>query len=264
MQRFKSEEQRIGQHLRLLSYNIQVAIAAHRPHHYLTHGWKHLLPHAQLFENLDRIAELVRGYDVVGLQEVDPGSLRTGFVNQIEYLAARAAYPHWYHQTNRRFGHLAKHSNGVLSRYAPYELEEHKLPGPIPGRGGLFLYYGDPREPLVVVLLHLALGKRARLQQLDYVAERIQDHRHVVVMGDMNCQPGSRELATLIHRTTLQEPLDDDRHTFPSWRPKRRLDHILVSEGFEVEAINVLQVPYSDHLPVAMDLRLPEPVRLAA
>ena len=96
------------------------------------------------------------------------------------------------------------------------------------------------------------------------MAERIADYDHVVVMGDMNCQPGSRELATLIHRTRLQEPLDDERHTFPSWRPKRRLDHILVSEGFEVEAVSVLQTPLSDHLPVAMDLRLPAPVCLAA
>ncbi len=262
MQRYK--QARAGRHLRLLSYNIQVAIAAHRPHHYLTHSWKHLLPHAQLFENLDRIADLVRGYDIVGLQEVDAGSLRTGFVNQTEYLAMRAGYPHWYHQTNRRIGQLAQHSNGVLSRYAPRQVEEHKLPGPIPGRGALFLHYGSPENPLLIVLLHLALGKRARLRQLEYVAERIADYDHVVVMGDMNCQPGSRELATLIHRTRLQEPLDDDRHTFPSWRPKRRLDHILVSEGFEVEEVSVLQVPLSDHLPVAMDLRLPEPVRLAA
>jgi len=262
MQRYRQAQ--AGRHLRLLSYNIQVAIAAHRPHHYLTHSWKHLLPHAQLFENLDRIADLVRGYDIVGLQEVDAGSLRTGFVNQTEYLAMRAGYPHWYHQTNRRIGHLAQHSNGVLSRYAPRKVEEHKLPGPIPGRGALFLHYGSADNPLLIVLLHLALGKRARLRQLEYVAERIADYDHVVVMGDMNCQPGSRELATLIHRTRLQEPLDDERHTFPSWRPKRRLDHILVSEGFEVEAVSVLQVPLSDHLPVAMDLRLPEPVRLAA
>src|SRR4051794_36886538 len=31
--------------LRLLSFNIQVEISTSRYRHYLTHGWKHLLPH---------------------------------------------------------------------------------------------------------------------------------------------------------------------------------------------------------------------------
>ncbi|MEK7696756.1 MAG: EEP domain-containing protein, partial [Pseudomonadota bacterium] len=66
--------------LRLLSYNIQIGIATSRYRQYLTHSWKHVLPSTQRLGNLDRIARLIRSSDVVGLQEVDAGSLRSGYI----------------------------------------------------------------------------------------------------------------------------------------------------------------------------------------
>jgi len=48
-------------------------------------------------------------------------------------------------------------------------------------------------------------------------------------------------------------------HTFPSWRPQRHIDHILVSSGLTVDELGVPALPaYSDHLPIAMDIRLPQ------
>ena len=73
--------------LRLLTYNIQTGIATSRYRHYLTHSWKHVLPCSGRRDNLDQIANLVRHYDIVGLQEADAGSLRSGYVNLTEYLA---------------------------------------------------------------------------------------------------------------------------------------------------------------------------------
>ena len=73
--------------LRLLSFNIQVGISTERYRHYLTRGWQHLLPHAGRATNLKRIGELLADYDLVALQEADGGSLRSGYVNQVEHLA---------------------------------------------------------------------------------------------------------------------------------------------------------------------------------
>ena len=255
--------QQDGTRLRLLSYNVQVAIAANRPHHYLTYSWKHLLPHAQIFENMDKIADLVREFDIVGLQEVDGGSLRTGFINQTAYLADKAQFPHWFDQTNRRIGRLARHSNGLLSKFSPNQIMEHKLPGRVPGRGAMAIEYGDPSNPLLIVLLHLALSKRARAIQLGYVNQLIRDYEHVVVMGDMNCTPGSGELSTLLNGTTLRPPVDG-LHTFPSWKPRVKLDHILVSSSLDIRRIKVLNCQISDHLPIAVDILLPAGLQLQA
>jgi len=45
-------------------------------------------------------------------------------------------------------------------------------------------------------------------------------------------------------------------HTFPSWRPVRALDHMLVTPTVEVVDATVLDDALSDHLPVAAEIRL--------
>lgn len=249
--------------LRLLTYNIQTGIATSRYRHYLTHSWKHVLPCSGRRDNLDQIASMVRRYDIVGLQEADAGSLRSGYLNFTEYLAARAEFPHWYDQTNRNFGMFAQHSMGVLSRMRATEIREHRLPGAIPGRGALVVRYGHGRDALVLMLVHLALGKRARLRQLGFIGEIASAHRHVILMGDLNCRSDSQELSVLVDRAGLREPIHD-LHTFPSWRPIRNIDHILISPSLRVEDVSVLNYPLSDHLPISMEISLPDEVELSS
>lgn len=243
--------------LRLLSYNIQSGIASSRYRHYVTHSWKHVLPDSQRIRNLNRIAGLLRDYDLIGLQEVDGGSLRSGFVNQTEYLALRARFPHWYDQTNRNLGLIAQHSIGFLSRLQPTEIAEHKLPGIIPGRGTLSVSFGNGDEALLLLIVHFALGKRARLQQILYVGELVRSYRHSILMGDFNFQSDSEEMDLLLAVTGLREPIPG-LHTFPSWRPNRNIDHILVSPSLQVSNVSTLDYPFSDHLPVAMEVTLPQ------
>lgn len=248
-------------HLRLLSYNIQAGMASTRPHHYVTQSWKHVLPHAQSLGNLDKIAHLISDFDIVALQEVDAGSFRSGFINQAEHLAAKGHFPYWYCQTNRDLGQFAQHSNVLLSRFRPSAVAEHKLPGFIPGRGVMVARYGYPGEELMVLHVHLALGKRARLLQLEYIGRLVNDHEHVVLMGDLNCQLHSRELDILFKRTHLREP-EYRVKTFPSWRPQRSLDHILVTPSLVVSNPRVLHSSLSDHLPIAVEVSLPEGISL--
>ena len=245
--------------LRLLSFNIQVGISTERYHHYLTRGWQHLLPHPGRAGNLQRIGALLGDYDLVALQEVDGGSLRSGYVNQVERLAELGAFPYWYQQLNRNLGRLAQHSNGVLSRLRPDQLEDHPLPGP-PGRGAVLLRFGEGPDALAVVNMHLALGARTRTRQLAYVRELIQGYRHVVLMGDMNTHAIDLLQHSPLRDLGLVAPQIDA--PFPSWRPQRCLDHILLSPELVLERVAVISQPISDHLPVAVDIRLPTGLNL--
>lgn len=242
--------------IRLLTFNIQVGIATSSYRHYLTKSWQHFLPHKNRNENLNRIAELLNDYDVVALQEVDGGSLRSGFVNQVEYLAQAGDFPYWYQQLNRNFGPIAKHSNGLLSRYRPIEVDEYGLPSLIPGRGIIVAKYGKLDDPIVLVIMHLSLSEKAQNEQLRFVRDLISDYNHVVLMGDMNTHADQ-----ILHHSPLKTAglvaLPGVRHTFPSWRPEKALDHILVSRSLVVKKAQVVTFPVSDHLPIALDLRLP-------
>jgi endonuclease/exonuclease/phosphatase family metal-dependent hydrolase len=206
-------------------------------------------------ENLDGIARLIPAYDMVGLQEIDTGSLRSGFVNQAKYLAELGGFRHVVDQANRRIGVISQHSNALLSRLQPAAVAEHKLPG-LPGRGVLRVAFDTGADPLQVFVLHLALGRRGRLRQICFLADIIKDFRHVIVMGDLNCRSDSPEMKLLLRSAHLCEP-EPGLHTFPSWRPNRQLDHILVSPFIQVEKVAVLTHTFSDHLPIAMHVVVP-------
>ncbi|GAB3341679.1 endonuclease/exonuclease/phosphatase family protein [Chromohalobacter beijerinckii] len=242
--------------LRLLTCNLQVGIHTSAYHHYLTRSWQHLLPHPKRQGRLDLIGDTLRDYDIVGLQEVDGGSFRSGHVNQVEYLAMRAEFPHYYQQLNRNLGRVAQHSNGLLSRLTPRQIDEYRLPGTLPGRGAIHARFGDGPDALHLVVAHLALGHRARTRQLDYLSELIQPLRHVVVMGDLNCTPDQINAhqrfchALPLHPVVM--PL-----SYPAWQPRRALDHILISDALHAERFEVLDRLFSDHLPVAVDIQLP-------
>ena len=243
--------------LNLLSFNIQVGINTQHYRHYLTRSWQHILPHARRINTLDKIASVLPDYDIVALQEADGGSIRSGFINQTEYLALKGHFPYWYHQINRNLGKLAQHSNGLLSRIEPVSLEDHKLPGLIPGRGAIVARFGPDTESLTVVMMHLALSKRTRNIQLSYIRELVGHCQHLVLMGDMN---------THAEQLLNDSPLKNSglhaahwgQNTFPSWQPKRSLDHILLSPSLRVNRFGVINLPITDHLPVAVEIQVPD------
>jgi endonuclease/exonuclease/phosphatase family metal-dependent hydrolase len=242
--------------LKVASFNIQTGIGTSSYQEYLTGSWRHILPSNKRIPNLNRIAELLKSFDIVGLQEAEGGGARSRHIVQTEYLAKAGGFPYWHHQVNRRIGDIAVHSNGLLTRIKPDFLRDYKLPG-LPGRGAILARFGTrPDEALYLCVLHLALSRRARLRQLAFVSELIGDRSYVILMGDLNCGPNSPEIRLLTGATRLCDPVREIK-TFPSWRPHKMLDHILVTPELEVGNLQVLDFACSDHLPIAMEIRLP-------
>lgn len=254
--RAANEDPMMLRELNLLSYNIQVATGSSRFRHYLTRSWRHVLPHTDSFSNLDTIATTIKPYDIVALQEADAGSIRSSHTNQTEYIAKQADFPYWWHQSNRQIGRFAHHSNGMLSRLKPYDVSEHKLPGRIPGRGAMVARYGSEEEHITIVVVHLALSRQARMIQLSFISELIEGESNVAVMGDFNCTGQSYEVRRFAERTGLMMP--EQRHdTFPSWKPMRNIDHILLSPTLKVKKMSALADSTSDHLPISVNIDLP-------
>ncbi|MCX7042707.1 MAG: endonuclease/exonuclease/phosphatase family protein [Gammaproteobacteria bacterium] len=202
--------------LRLLSCNIQAGSSTRAYREYVTRSWSHVL-HAGKRANLDSLAELFSPYDVVGLQESDPGSMRSGFDNQSDYLAERGQFPFVSHQSNRRISRIAGSGNAMLSRLEPTELLDYALPGRVAGRGVLLSRFGTGN-----------------------------------LMGDFNCDPDAAEMRMLYKRTRLTPPALC-LPTFPSWAPERALDHVLTA-GFDVTNYRAMPAAGSDHLAVAVEL----------
>ena len=243
--------------LRLLSANIQAGSSTRGYHDYVARSWSHVLPAGNKRGALDTIAELAGRHDIVGLQEADPGSLRSGFTNQTHYLAERAGFAYWSHQPNRSVAGVASSANGLLSKLEPRLVEDHPLPGRVKGRGVLTATFGDGRDALTVAVAHLSLGSQSRRSQIDFIADILAGLPHAVLMGDFNCDPEQPEMQQLYRKTRLQPP-DRCVPTFPSWRPQRAIDHMLVTPALALATMQALPAAQSDHLALSVELDVPE------
>lgn len=262
--------------IKFLSFNIQAGLPSGSYADYVRNGIRQIVPAADR-GHLDKIAATISEYDVVMLQEVDCGSIRSGFINQLDYLAQAGEFDFAHQQLNRDIGRFGQFSNGLLSRFTPISIENHRLPG-IKGRGAIIARYGLPdnllasdyeregqsgasakaanaTESLVVVGLHLALGWRAREKQIAYVLDRIKHEKHVILMGDLNCCEYT-VTDTALGESGL-EHVNFGMGTFPSWAPKKCIDHIWVSPGLQVSTVQVLPERLSDHRPLCAHVHLP-------
>ena len=241
------------QRLKLLSANIQAGSSTRRYSDYATRSWSHVLPAGNKRGMLDAIAKLAGRHDIVGLQEADPGSWRSGFTNQTHYLAEQGGFDYWTHQPNRRVGQFASSANGLLSKLEPVDIAVHPLPGRIAGRGVLMARFGEGEDGLAVAVAHLSLGAASRASQLSFIAELLADTPHAVLMGDFNCTVDRPEMAALFRQTRLQPP-GCMVHTFPSWKPQKAIDHILVSDTLGCHDLQAFPAAFSDHLALSVEL----------
>jgi endonuclease/exonuclease/phosphatase family metal-dependent hydrolase len=240
--------------IRILSSNIQAGSRTRAYREYVTRSWSHILPNGKR-ANLDDLARLSSPFDIVGLQESDPGSLRSGFDNQSNVLAELAKFPFHSHQANRRIGRIAGSGNALLSRLEPTEMLDYVLPGRLAGRGVLIARFGSGKQSWQLAITHLSLGVKSRQLQCNFLADLLGDTRRLVLMGDFNCEADAPEMQVLYRRTRLQPPAQRIS-TFPSWAPMRSLDHILCA-GFEVSDYSTMVAAGSDHLAVAASIKDP-------
>jgi endonuclease/exonuclease/phosphatase family metal-dependent hydrolase len=65
-----------------------------------------------------------------------------------------------------------------------------------------------------------------------------------------------------MERTGLGVPGPQALATYPAWQPEKSIDHILVSHDIHVSRYEAPSLKLSDHLPVAVDIQLPEGIRV--
>lgn len=246
---------------------MQVGIRTRHFGEYLGSAWRHVLPPRHPTRHLDPLAPLLSDYDIVAIQEADAGSYRTRSINLMHYLAERAGYPHWHLHNHRSFAPVARHGMGLMSRFCVARSESHTLPGRVPGRAAVIYRLGhlnnaDSRY-LTVIVTHLALGERDRRSQLSHLQTLVKNDEHVILMGDLNCETDElRQHPFFRDRGFLHHP--EVKASHPSWKPDRLIDHILVTPEIKILRGGPLDFIWSDHLPVFMEVALPENVHLNA
>lgn len=219
-----------------------------------------------------RIARVIAQYspDIVALQEIDRGRMRSRGEDQATLIAEKLGY-HAVFCPTVRHGDTDHYGHALLSRRPIEVVKVAELPGapdtwwPEP-RCALWVRLLVGETPVNVVTTHLGLSPRERLAQMkallgpDWLGPVIATEP-VVLCGDFNLTPGSAPYGLAASKLRdVQAAGDGHRplNTFSSMQPFLRLDHIFVSAHFETGRAfvprNDLTRIASDHLPLLADL----------
>jgi len=247
--------------VRLLIYNIRYATGVGPAFHLPVPGAGYLRSSRRV---LTRITEFIKNQapDVVGLIEVDTGSIRTGMVNQADFIARSLGHYSTYEckygvaSVNQLVPIIRKQSNAFLA--APTV------------RGERFHYFdtGIKRliielelENVAIFLVHLSLKYRHRQYQLRHLYDLLRTiSKPVIVAGDFNVFWGDHELYLFRQAAGLTSANVHGLPSYPSRGPKMELDFILHSAQIQVDRFEIPDVRLSDHLPLICDFSVNSPI----
>jgi endonuclease/exonuclease/phosphatase family metal-dependent hydrolase len=246
--------------VRLVVYNIRYATGTGPSFHFPVPGAGYLRGNRRVLAGL---VEFLRqeDADIIGLIEVDTGSVRSGMVNQAEHIADSLGHYSIYEckygasSLNNRVPIVRKQANAFLA--APRV------------RGERFHYFDSGIKRLIielelddvcVFLVHLSLKFRHRQYQLRYLHDLVVgSKKQVIVAGDFNTFWGTNELYLFMRAAGLRSANGSNLPSFPSRAPRAELDFVLVSEGIDVHDFRVPDIRLSDHRPIVCDFSVREP-----
>ena len=240
--------------MRLLIYNIRYAVGGRPTPRRPVPSSGYLFGNRG---NLNKITEFIHSEDpdVVGLIEVDIGSVRSGRVNQAEFIAESLGHFSSYEckygeeSVNQILPILRKQANAFLA--APR----------ITGQRFHYFNQGIKRliielelDDVAIFLVHLSLKYRHRHFQLRHLYELVKgSHKPVIVAGDFNTFWGENEIFLFMKAAGLKSANVSSQPSYPSRSPRMELDFILYSEGIEISGFHMPDVAYSDHLPLVCE-----------
>ena len=220
-----------------------------------------------------RIAEVIASAapDVVALQEVDVGRMRSDRLDQAELIARELNMDFHFAPAMRvleeEFGDAVLTARPMRLIRAG-ALPSIRFPVRLEPRGVLWTEIQLGAAKLQMLTTHLGLVRRERRMQaetlcgLDWLAN-MHCGGPTVLAGDFNFLSRSRAYAHVTSRLYDAQRFVDGPHeaTFPARYPRFRIDYVFVSHAIRVDRIETLRTQAarvaSDHLPLIADLRIP-------
>ena len=237
--------------MRFLLYNIRYAAGAGPTFNLPLPGAGYLRNNKK---NLKKIIEFIKDIDpdVVGLIEVDTGSIRSGRVNQAHAIAEAIGHYSLYEckygesSLQSRMPIVRKQGNAFLAAPRVHGERFHYFE-----TGIKRLIIELELEEVAVFLVHLSLKYRHRQQQLRHLHELIaRSAKPVIVAGDFNTFWGENEMYLFMQAASLRSANVHSLPSYPSNAPRKQLDFVLYGPGIRVTDFEMPAVQYSDHLPI--------------
>ena len=243
--------------MRLLLYNIRYAVGGSASMHVPLPGAGYVLGNQSVLPEITRFIKNVDP-DIVGLIEVDTGSIRSRMVNQAEKIASdlrmNTSYETKYgsRSINQMLPIVRKQGNAFMAAQRVHGEKFHYF-----DTGIKRLIIELEMADFAVFLVHLSLKYRHRHLQLRRLHDLIEaTEKPVIVAGDFNTFWGENEIYLFMRAAGLKSANVEGMPTYPSRSPRKELDFVLYQEGITVNSFDVPDVRLSDHLPLVCDFEV--------
>lgn len=243
--------------MRLLLYNIRYAVGGGASMHMPLPGAGYVLGNQSVLPDITRFIQAVDP-DIVGLIEIDTGSIRSRMVNQAEKIAAdlgmNTSYETKYGEKsiNQILPIVRKQGNAFMAAQRVHGETFHYF-----DTGIKRLIIELEMQEFAVFLVHLSLKYRHRHLQLRHLHDLIEKtEKPVIVAGDFNTFWGENEIYLFMRAAGLTSANVDSVPTYPSRAPRKELDFVLYQEGIEVTKFEIPDVRLSDHLPLICEFEV--------
>ncbi|MBF0489544.1 MAG: endonuclease/exonuclease/phosphatase family protein [Candidatus Omnitrophica bacterium] len=249
----KSPQSVDSKSLRMMSYNV--------------HGCKGMDGRI----STDRIIRVIARYkpDVVALQELDSGRLRSFGIDQAQRIAQRLGMFLQFHPAFSKDDE--QYGNAILSRYPMALIKKDVLPklwdkAFLEFRGAIWVVVDFQGTKINIINTHLSLWPKERLLQIKALldgnwVEHPDCSGPVILCGDLNMVPNSpvyKEICKRFKDSQLMVEGSKPTKTWLARYPLMRIDHIFVTPEFRVDSIEVFHTALerlaSDHLPIIAEL----------
>ena len=243
--------------MRLLLYNIRYAVGGGATMRMPIPGAGYVLGNQAVLPEITTFRKSVDP-DVVGLIEIDTGSIRSRNVNQAEVIAAELGMNTSYEtkygskSINQILPIVRKQGNAFMAAQRVHGEKFHYF-----DTGIKRLIIELEMAEFAVFLVHLSLKYRHRHLQLRRLHDLIEvTEKPVIVAGDFNTFWGENEIYLFMKAAGLTSANTDGVATYPSRSPRKELDFVLYQRGITVTGFDVPQVRFSDHLPLVCDFQV--------
>jgi endonuclease/exonuclease/phosphatase family metal-dependent hydrolase len=243
--------------MRLLLYNIRYGVGAGASMHMPLPGAGYILGNKDVLPDIVSFIKSVDP-DIVGLIEVDTGSIRSRKVNQAENIATELGMNSSYE---------TKYGTRSLNQLVPIIRKQGNAFLAAPRVHGETFHYFETgikrliieleMESFAVFLVHLSLKYRHRHLQLRKLYDLIEEtSKPVIVAGDFNTFWGENEIYLFMRAAGLRSANTSSLPSYPSRAPRKELDFVLYQDGIQVTNFEIPDVRHSDHLPLVCDFEV--------
>ena len=204
--------------------------------------------------NYDTVADVIREYDIICLNEMRGKGISEEHPDQILEVAKRTGLENYYFAVACEPQGLYPYGDAIFSKLPIISAETIAIPNPIEKKYDRWyeprcVLHAELEGGLRVIITHMGLNPDEQELAVQTVLPLLRS-KNCILMGDFNVGPDDPVLNPIREiMCDTADLFDKDKLSYPSYDPDIKIDYIFVSPDIKVKSADIPDIFVSDHFP---------------